>query len=122
MTSSVPAKIRQLQDAGASGSIVSMKEDRFVPPAGAFTRTVPIRFSHCDPAGIVYFPHYFDMFNGLVEDWYTEQLGVNYANLILGRSARISLRSYRDRLQAAEPDGRAARSHAAADAGGTVVD
>ena len=61
-----------------------LKEDRFVPPAGAFTRTVPIRFSHCDPAGIVYFPHYFDMFNGLVEDWYTEQLGVNYANLILG--------------------------------------
>ena len=45
---------------------------------------MPIRFSHCDPAGIVYFPHYFDMFNGLVEDWYTEQLGVNYANLILG--------------------------------------
>ena len=55
-----------------------------VPPAGAFTRTVPIRFSHCDPAGIVYFPHYFDMFNGLIKDWYTEQLGVNYANLILG--------------------------------------
>jgi len=60
-----------------------MKDGRFVPPNGAFTRTVPIRFSHCDPAGIVYFPHYFDMFNGLIEDWYTEQLGVNYAKLIL---------------------------------------
>ncbi len=60
-----------------------MMEDRFVPPEGAFTRTVPIRFSHCDPAGIVYFPHYFDMFNGLIEDWYTEQLGVDYAKLIL---------------------------------------
>ena len=44
---------------------------------------MPIRFSHCDPAGIVYFPHYFDMFNGLMEDWYTEQLGVDYAELIL---------------------------------------
>jgi hypothetical protein len=31
----------------------------------------------------VYFPHYFDMFNGLIEDWYTEQLGVDYAKLIL---------------------------------------
>jgi len=61
-----------------------MKETRFVPPKGAFTRTVTIRFSHCDPAGIVYFPHYFDMFNGLIEDWYTEQLGLNYAELILG--------------------------------------
>lgn len=60
-----------------------MKEESFVPPAGAFTRTVPIRFSHCDPAGIVYFPHYFNMFNGLIEDWYTEDLKVNYADLIL---------------------------------------
>jgi 4-hydroxybenzoyl-CoA thioesterase len=54
----------------------------FSPPPGAFTRTVPIRFSHCDPAGIVYFPHYFDMFNGLIEDWYTERLGFNYSELI----------------------------------------
>lgn len=60
-----------------------MKESRFVPPKGAFTRSVVIRFSHCDPAGIVYFPHYFDMFNGLIEDWYTERLGVEYAKLIL---------------------------------------
>jgi 4-hydroxybenzoyl-CoA thioesterase len=60
-----------------------MTETRFSPPPGAFTRTVQIRFSHCDPAGIVYFPHYFDMFNGLIEDWYTVQLGVDYAKLIL---------------------------------------
>lgn len=60
-----------------------MQEDRFSPPAGAFTRQVQIRFSHCDPAGIVYFPHYFNMFNGLIEDWYTEELRVNYAELIL---------------------------------------
>ena len=60
-----------------------MQESRFVAPPGAFTRTVQIRFSHCDPAGIVYFPHYFDMFNGLIEDWYTEELHVKYADLIL---------------------------------------
>lgn len=60
-----------------------MNDNQFVPPQGAFTRTVPIRFSHCDPAGVVYFPHYFDMFNGLIEDWYTEQLGVDYSKLIL---------------------------------------
>jgi 4-hydroxybenzoyl-CoA thioesterase len=60
-----------------------MQESRFIAPEGAFTRTVQIRFSHCDPAGIVYFPHYFNMFNGLIEDWYTEELGVNYADLIL---------------------------------------
>ena len=60
-----------------------MQESQFSPPPGAFTRTVQIRFSHCDPAGIVYFPHYFNMFNGLIEDWYTEELNVNYADLIL---------------------------------------
>ncbi len=65
-----------------------MIEDDFTPPANAFTRSVPIRFSHCDPAGIVYFPHYFDMFNGLIEDWYTEELGHDYAALIMeGRYA-----------------------------------
>ena len=61
-----------------------MLQDPFVPPASAFTRSVPIRFSHCDPAGIVYFPHYFNMFNGLIEDWYTQELGYNYAELIMG--------------------------------------
>ena len=61
-----------------------MLQEKFVPPAGAFTRSVTIRFSHCDPAGIVYFPHYFDMFNGVIEDWYTYELGYNYAELITG--------------------------------------
>ena len=61
-----------------------MLQDRFVPPRGAFTRSVPVRFSHCDPAGIVYFPHYFDMFNGLIEDWYGAELGHDYADLVMG--------------------------------------
>ena len=61
-----------------------MLQDRFVPPSGAFTRNVTVRFSHCDPAGIVYFPHYFDLFNGLIEDWYKEELGYDYAELVLG--------------------------------------
>jgi len=61
-----------------------MLQDRFVPPSGAFTRSVTVRFSHCDPAGIVYFPHYFDIFNGLIEDWYGEELGCDYAELVLG--------------------------------------
>jgi 4-hydroxybenzoyl-CoA thioesterase len=61
-----------------------MLQDRYTPPDGAFTRSVPIRFSHCDPAGIVYFPHYFDMFNGLIEDWYGQELGYEYAELVMG--------------------------------------
>src|SRR6516162_7872854 len=60
-----------------------MLQERFVPPSRAFTRSVPIRFSHCDAAGIVYFPHYFDMFNGLIEDWYTQELKHDYAAMIM---------------------------------------
>ncbi len=60
-----------------------MLEEKFAPPAGAFTRSVPVRFSHCDAAGIVYFPHYFDMFNGVIEDWYKAELKHDYAELIM---------------------------------------
>ncbi len=47
-----------------------------------FSRTRRIRFSDCDPAGIVFFPQFFVMFNGLVEDWVNEGLGLDYAALI----------------------------------------
>lgn len=49
-----------------------------------FERELRIRFAHCDPAGIVFFPQYLVMINNLVEDWVTECLGVPYAEL-LGR-------------------------------------
>jgi len=44
-----------------------------------FRKPATIRFSHCDPAGIVFFPQYLVMFNDLVEDWFTEGLAVRYA-------------------------------------------
>jgi 4-hydroxybenzoyl-CoA thioesterase len=50
--------------------------------APAFERPVRIRFAHCDPAGIVFFPQYLTLTNGLVEDWFTEGLGIDYARMI----------------------------------------
>jgi len=47
-----------------------------------FERPLLIRFSHCDPAGIVFFPRYLAMFNDLIEDWVTEGLGIPYAELL----------------------------------------
>lgn len=47
-----------------------------------FERPQPIRFSHCDPAGLVFFPQYLVMFNQLVEDWFTEGLGLPYAEIL----------------------------------------
>lgn len=61
--------------------------------ATVFCRTRMIRFSDCDPAGIVFYPQYFIMFNGLVEDWIDEGLGVGYRHLIVDR--RIGLPTVR---------------------------
>ncbi|MGL6109126.1 MAG: acyl-CoA thioesterase [Rubrivivax sp.] len=47
-----------------------------------FERPQRIRFAHCDPAGIVFFPKYLVMINDLVEDWVGDVLGVPYAELV----------------------------------------
>lgn len=49
---------------------------------GCFRKRMRIRFGQCDPAGIVFYPQYFVLFNGLVEDWISESLGIPYADLI----------------------------------------
>lgn len=59
----------------------------------AFSTERRIRFSDCDPAGIVFYPQYFVMFNGLVEDWITDGLGIAYHELVLGR--RVGLPTVR---------------------------
>jgi 4-hydroxybenzoyl-CoA thioesterase len=46
---------------------------------------VLIRFKHCDPAGIVFFPRYLEMFNDIVEDWCRDDLDVSFAEIHLRR-------------------------------------
>ena len=41
-------------------------------PANEFVAERLVRFSDCDPAGIVFFPNYFLMLNGVVEDWWMQ--------------------------------------------------
>lgn len=62
-------------------------------PQAEFQRARMIRFSDCDPAGIVFYPQYFVMLNGLVEDWVSERLGIGYHALIAER--RIGLPTVR---------------------------
>ena len=50
--------------------------------SAVFEREALIRFSHCDPAGIVFFPQYLVMFNGLVEDWFDQGLRLGYAHVV----------------------------------------
>lgn len=57
----------------------------------SFERPVRIRFSHCDPAGIVFFPQYLVMTNALVEDWFNEGLQIDYANMIAHRHVGLPI-------------------------------
>ena len=55
----------------------------------SFQKDVLIRFAHCDPAGIVFYPQYFVIMNGLMEDWFTSGLKVGFANLVTNRRIGI---------------------------------
>ena len=39
-----------------------------------FRNTVRVRFKHCDTAGIVFYPRYFEMLNDFIEDWFADGL------------------------------------------------
>ncbi len=47
-----------------------------------YQRQELVRFGSCDPAGIVFYPRYFEMLNAVVEDWFTDGLGIDYAQLL----------------------------------------
>lgn len=50
-----------------------------------FTLQTVVRFTHTDPAGYVFFPRYFEMLQAVVEDLFTEALGVRYSDFIVHR-------------------------------------
>lgn len=54
-------------------------------PDSVWRTPVLIRFGHCDPAGIVYTPEYFNIFNGVIEDWYGAALRLSYHGFIRDR-------------------------------------
>ena len=44
----------------------------------------PVRFQHCDPAGIVFYPRYFEMINLCVEQWFEEVLDYPFSAMHAG--------------------------------------
>jgi 2-aminobenzoate-CoA ligase len=54
-----------------------------------FQRKKLIRFAYCDPAGIVFYPQYFVLFNEVVEDWFAEVLEVSFGDLNVVRRMGI---------------------------------
>ncbi|WP_269900738.1 acyl-CoA thioesterase [Paenalcaligenes faecalis] len=47
-----------------------------------YTSEHRIRFSECDPAGIVFYPQYFVLFNDLLEQWIDSMLPEGFSGLI----------------------------------------
>jgi len=54
-----------------------------------FERLKVIRFHHCDPAAIIFYPQYFVLFHELMEEWFSEGLNTNYGEYI--RVARLGV-------------------------------
>lgn len=60
-----------------------------MPPAasepGVFRQPLVVTWGDCDPAGIVYFPRFFEKFHEAMEQWFTDALAQPYDQLIMGR-------------------------------------
>lgn len=53
-------------------------------PPGLWSSKHTFRHGQCDPAGIVYTPEFFNVFNQVIEAWFCECLALSYYD-ILGR-------------------------------------
>ena len=49
------------------------------PTTEMYERLIQIEFNHCDPAGIVFYPRYFEMVNSVCENFFREVAGLSYA-------------------------------------------
>jgi 2-aminobenzoate-CoA ligase len=84
----------------SDGHSQSERELKKVPritdlPAAIWRKGLMIRFSHCDPAGIVYFANYFDIANSIVEDWFLAALDLRYHDFIGPRRTGLGFVSVR---------------------------
>lgn len=57
-----------------------------------YRRPYQIEFNHCDPAGIVFYPRYFEMTNHVCENFFREAVGVSYAEMMSQRSGLPTVR------------------------------
>ena len=59
-------------------------------PANAFRSRHLVRFSHCDPAGIVFYPRFFDLFSSTLEDWFQSGIDCPFGGeFMVDRNLRV---------------------------------
>lgn len=54
-----------------------------------YTRMIPVEFNHCDPAGRVFYPRYFEMVNSVVENFFADVAGRSFADLHRGQAQGV---------------------------------
>lgn len=57
----------------------------------SFVLPMQILFQHCDPAGIVFYPRYFEMLNQTVEAWFDRGLGAPWSRMVTQEGRGVPL-------------------------------
>jgi len=59
-------------------------------PANAFRSRHLVRFAYCDPAGVMFYPRFFDLLNATLEDWFQSGIACPFGGEFMGeRNLRI---------------------------------
>ena len=66
-----------------------------------FSKKKTVRFAHCDPAGIVFYPRYAELCNEVVEDWFREALAVDFH--VLHEQLRLGIPAVRLEVEYLHP-------------------
>lgn len=48
-----------------------------------YRRSYQIEFNHCDPAGIVFYPRYFELINSVIENYFADVADYSFARIHL---------------------------------------
>ncbi|MEH6446462.1 MAG: thioesterase family protein [Oceanospirillaceae bacterium] len=59
-----------------------------------------VLFQHCDPAGIVFYPRYFEMINATVEQWFADELDYSFAKMHLTEKVGVPTAAISTNFQA----------------------
>jgi 4-hydroxybenzoyl-CoA thioesterase len=49
----------------------------------SYRREIQVEFNHCDPAGIVFYPRYFEMTNSVIENFFADIVRYPYARITM---------------------------------------
>jgi 4-hydroxybenzoyl-CoA thioesterase len=52
-----------------------------------YRRPIRVEFNHCDPAGIVFYPRFFEMTNSVIENFFREELDFPFTQMAAERTA-----------------------------------